>query len=130
MKNKNPDWQKKLSPEEYFVTRQKGTEPPFSGKYVHHSENGIYYCVCCQTPLFSSDTKFDSQSGWPSFFASINPENITYHADTSHGMTRTEILCKNCDAHLGHIFEDGPQPTGQRYCVNSLALQFKKTAIS
>src|SRR5574344_2087702 len=106
------EWQAQLSPEAFYVTRQSGTERPFSGKYNDHNEKGIYRCVCCQTPLFASDTKFDARCGWPSYFAPLNPDNVREEADYSHGMVRTEILCNICDAHLGHVFPDGPAPTG------------------
>ncbi|MBU0727652.1 peptide-methionine (R)-S-oxide reductase MsrB [Patescibacteria group bacterium] len=114
----------KLTPEQYHITQEKGTEPPFSGEYLNLKEDGMYHCVCCDAPLFKSDTKFDSNCGWPSFFASN--ENVGMRPDNSLGMTRTEIYCKKCDSHLGHVFEDGPDPTGQRFCVNSLSLNFKK----
>ena len=119
------NWQDKLSEEEYFVTRCSGTEPPFTGKYYKHKEKGTYNCNCCKQPLFSSDVKYDSGSGWPSFWDSINKKNIKTKDDNSLGHKRIEIICANCDAHLGHVFEDGPNPTGLRYCVNSLSLDFK-----
>jgi len=119
-------WVKELSPEQYRVLRQCGTEPPFSGKYVNFKEDGYYYCAACGAKLFSSDTKYDSGSGWPSFYAAADSSNIEEVLDKSHGMIRTEIKCKKCGGHLGHLFNDGPNPTGMRYCVNSAALDFKK----
>lgn len=122
---------KKLSPEAYNVCFLKGTEPPFSGKYTNNKEPGIYQCAVCKAPLFSSETKYDSQTGWPAFWDSINAQNIEMKEDLSHGMIRTEVLCGNCGAHLGHVFNDGPKDkTGLRYCINSLALDFKPNSIS
>ena len=122
----NKKWKDKLTEEEYQVTRQCGTEPPFSGKYYNHKEEGIYKCVCCDAELFSSSTKYDSGSGWPSFYDVVNKDAIQEIEDNSIGMTRIEIKCSKCDAHLGHIFPDGPNPTGMRYCINSLSLDFDK----
>ena len=116
------EWQRELSPEEFRITRQKGTEPAFTGQYWNSKADGVYKCRCCGTPLFSSETKYDSGSGWPSFYRPIDQSNIEEHNDQSHGMTRTELTCHNCDAHLGHVFEDGPQPTGLRYSNNSASL--------
>ena len=116
----------KLSPEQYEVCVNKGTEPPFSGKYVDCKDDGTYTCVCCGEELFKSDTKFDSGSGWPSFWQALSDEKIEYVSDTSYGMVRTEVNCKKCGSHLGHVFDDGPNPTNLRYCINSLSLDLKK----
>ncbi|QER39443.1 peptide-methionine (R)-S-oxide reductase MsrB [Acinetobacter suaedae] len=119
------EWQRELSPEEYRITRKKGTEPAFTGQYWNSKQKGIYVCRCCGAKLFSSETKYDSGSGWPSFYRPIDNLAIEERDDSSHGMVRTEIVCHDCDAHLGHVFEDGPEPTGLRYCVNSASLQLK-----
>ena len=120
------EWKELLSEEEYYVTRLKGTERPFSGKYNNFKKIGIYSCVCCNQDLFLSDTKFDSGCGWPSYFAPINEEAIIEKKDLSFGMIRTEVLCSKCDAHLGHVFPDGPDPTGLRYCINSVSIRFRE----
>jgi peptide-methionine (R)-S-oxide reductase len=127
MKNKPEDyWKQKLTPEQYHIAREKGTEVPFTGKYIDNHEDGMYTCVACGQELFASDTKFDSGSGWPSFTDPANREHVELHEDTSLGMSRTEVTCANCGAHLGHVFDDGPADKGgQRYCINSVCLDFK-----
>jgi peptide-methionine (R)-S-oxide reductase len=118
------EWKKILSPEEFIVLRKKGTEPPFTGKYVHLNQEGTYVCAGCGNKLFSSDAKFDSGTGWPSFFTPISSDSVELRSDRSLGMKRTEVVCARCGGHLGHVFEDGPTPTGQRYCMNSVSLRF------
>jgi peptide-methionine (R)-S-oxide reductase len=120
------EWRKELSPEEYRILREKGTESAFKGKYWDHHELGTYICAACRTELFESDTKFDSGCGWPSYFETIDSSRIIYKEDKSFGMTRTEVMCANCNGHLGHVFDDGPPPTGLRYCINSGSMQFIK----
>ncbi len=125
-KKSEKEWKEELSDEQYRVLRLKGTEPAFSGKFWNHNEKGSYKCAGCGTLLFTSDTKFDSRCGWPSFHSPEKEDSIDEQQDMTHGMIRTEVLCKNCGGHLGHVFDDGPKPTGLRYCINSISLEFEK----
>jgi len=119
------NWREKLTPEQFHVCREKGTEPPFTGKYTDCTDTGIYHCVCCGNPLFRSEQKFHSGCGWPSFWQPLSEDSLQEHEDHSHGMHRVEVTCSRCDAHLGHVFPDGPEPTGLRYCINSVALKLE-----
>ncbi|MGY5863725.1 MAG: peptide-methionine (R)-S-oxide reductase MsrB [Candidatus Thorarchaeota archaeon] len=125
MTDSDKDWKVKLSPEQFRILRQCGTEPPFTGKYVYHKEKGTYVCAGCGNELFSSDTKYESGSGWPSFWDQLSNDAVERKIDNSHGMQRIEVVCKNCGGHLGHVFDDGPNPSGLRYCINSAALEFE-----
>ena len=126
VKKTEEEWRRELTPEQYHVMREKGTERPFTGEYEKTKEKGTYVCAACGNPLFTSDTKYESGSGWPSFYQPAGTESVRTETDDSMFMSRTEVLCSRCDAHLGHVFDDGPQPTGERYCMNSVALKLEK----
>ncbi|MFQ5508466.1 MAG: peptide-methionine (R)-S-oxide reductase MsrB [Leptospirillia bacterium] len=125
METTDAEWRDRLTPEQYAVCREKGTEAPFSGQYWDCTDDGVYHCICCGNPLFEAATKFDAGCGWPSYYQPIADDAVRYEQDDSHGMHRVEVICGGCDSHLGHVFPDGPEPTGQRYCINSVCLNLK-----
>lgn len=126
IKKSEAEWREELTPEQFRILREKGTERAFTGEYNDNKGSGIYRCAACGEELFNSDAKFDSRSGWPSFYQAVSGENVELESDTTHGMRRTEVMCGRCDSHLGHVFPDGPKPTGQRYCINSASLDFEE----